>query len=173
MAKTRVQKEDALRDLTNVLSSMQSAVFTTVNGYTMEDADALRKKGNAEGIKITMAKKTLLVRALKEAGIEVDASQLAGSILTAIGTNDAIAPAKLLAEFSKDREAIMIAGGVFEGKQVSAADVMVLATLPSREQLYAKLVGSLNAPVSGFVNVLAGNMRQFLYALNAIQEAKS
>lgn len=173
MAKTRLQKEEALNALTETLKSMESAVFTSVSGYTMEDANILRDKGRESGVTITMAKKTMLTRAFKNVGVEINTDDLTGSILTAIGSHDVIAPAKLMAEFAKGRDTIAIAGGVLEGRVMSATDIMTLATLPSREELYARLVGSINAPVSGFVNVLAGNMRKFLYALNAIQETKS
>lgn len=64
-------------------------------------------------------------------------------------------------------------GGILEGKFVDAAAVKTLAKLPGKQELLAKMVGSLNAPLSGFVNVLAGNLRSFVYALNAIAKSKS
>ena len=151
---------------------MKSAVFTTISGYTMDDANALRQKGREAGVELLVAKKTLLVRALEASGFNIDAGTLEGSILTTIGFNDEISAAKLVAGFLKDREGSAIVGGILEGRFVGANEVKQLAMLPSRKELLAKLVGSFNAPMSGFVNVLAGNLRNLVYVLNAIKESK-
>lgn len=155
------------------LSRIKSAVFTSVSGYTMEDANALREKGRDQGVELAVTKKTLLLRALEQNGFTVSKDALEGSILTTLSYDDEVSAAKLVATFAKDREGIRIVGGILEGQIVDAAAVSQLASLPSKEELLAKVVGSLNAPVSGFVNVLAGNLRGLVYALNAIKEAKS
>lgn len=139
----------------------------------MTDANDLRTKGAAEGVDLAITKKTLLLRALEGVGVTAEMNQFEGSILTTFGNTDEVAAAKLMAEFAKDREGIEIVGGVLEGKLVGADAIKQLATLPSKQELLAKLVGSINAPRSGFVNVLAGNLRNFVYALNAIKEAKA
>lgn len=173
MPKTRAQKSEIVSELSEKLGRMKSVVFTSISGYTMDDANSLRAKGREAGVEVMIAKKTLLNRALAQSGFAVSPDELEGSILTAIGIDDEVAAAKLIAEFAKDREAIKIVGGILEGKYVGASAIKQLATLPSREVLLAKLVGSLQAPISGFVNVLAGNLRQFVYVLNAIKEAKA
>jgi large subunit ribosomal protein L10 len=114
-----------------------------------------------------------LARALKEVGVSVDEKMLEGSILTAVGLQDEVAPAKLVHEFFKDRESIRMVGGILEGKVMDAASVIQLAKLPSKQELLAKVVGSLNAPASGFVRVLSGNLRGLLYALQAIKDRKA
>ncbi|HBK34300.1 TPA: 50S ribosomal protein L10 [Candidatus Uhrbacteria bacterium] len=172
MSKTREQKQQMIDDLAGKFGKMKSAVFTAVSGYTMEDADALRRKGRDQGVELMVTKKTLLLRALKDVGIEVDEHILEGSILTAVGLRDEVAPAKLIHEFFKDRESVRMVGGILEGKSVDASSVIQLAKLPSKQELLAKVVGSLNAPVSGFVRVLSGNLRGFLYALQAIKDQK-
>lgn len=173
MPKTRVQKEAIVTELADKLKRMKAAVFTSVSGYTMDDANALRAKGRETGVELTVAKKTLLTRALSQGGYTVDESKLQGSILTTMGFNDEIAAAKLMASFLKDREGITLVGGILEGKFVGADAVKHLATLPGKQELLAKLVGSLNAPVSGLVNTLAGNLRNLVYVLNAVKEAKT
>ena len=173
MAKSRIAKQQTLETLTDLFGRMQSAVFLSVSGYTMEDANMLRAKGHEQGVVVTMAKKTLLARALKSHGIEVSEEALSGSILTAIGLNDIVAPAKLLSDFAKGRDGLVVAGGVLEGKMVNALQVKTLSTLPSREELLGRLVGSINAPVSGFVQVLSGNLRGLVGVLSAIKETKS
>ncbi len=173
MAKTRAEKEQIVADLTNKLQSVKSVVFTSVTGYTMADADALRRKGREEGVELSITKKTLLLRALENSGIEANKDQFEGSILTSFGLSDEVAPAKIIADFAKEHEGIKIIGGILEGRLVGADAIKQLATLPSKEELLAKLVGSINAPRAGFVNVLAGNLRSFVYALHAIKEAKA
>lgn len=174
MAKTRAQKEQVVSKLAQKIADTKSMVFTQVSGYTMDDANALREKGSNEGVKVSITKKNLLVLALKEQGIEVDKGVLEGSILTSFGNTDEVAPAKLMSDFAKEKEeGIEIVGGILEGKFVDAAAIKQLATLPSKEQLLAQLVGSINAPRSGFVNVLAGNLRGMVNVLNAIKEAKA
>lgn len=172
MPKTRVQKEEIIAQLADQFSRAKAAVFTSVSGYTMEDANALREKGREKGIELAVAKKTLLVRALEKSGFAVGKDNLQGSILTTFGLQDEVSAAKLMSDFAKDREGIELIGGLFEGRMVDAAAVKQLASLPSREELLAKLVGSINAPVSGFVNVLAGSLRNLVYVFRAIQETK-
>ncbi|HLD20904.1 MAG TPA: 50S ribosomal protein L10 [Patescibacteria group bacterium] len=172
MPKTRAQKGEIVDELAQKIGKMKSVVFTRISGYTMDDANSLRQKGRDLGVEVMIAKKTLLNRALQSNGFTIAPDDLEGSILTTIGFDDEVAAAKLIAEFAKDRETIQIVGGILEGKFVGSDAIKQLATLPSREQLLAMLVRSLNAPISGFVNVLAGNLRSLVYVLNAIKATK-
>ncbi len=174
MPKTRKEKEQIVADLADKLSQMKSVVFTSISGYTMDDANSLREKGRESGVELSVIKKTLLVRALEKNGFTVSKDLLEGSILMSIGFEDEVAPAKLMKEFSKEREEqIKILAGILEGNLVDAKMVQQLAGLPSKQELLAKVVGSINAPVSGFVNVLSGNLRNIVGVLNAIKETKS
>jgi large subunit ribosomal protein L10 len=172
MPKTRAQKSEIVDELSDKIGRMKSVVFTSISGYTMDDANALRKKGRDVGVEVMIAKKTLLNRALEKNGFTIAPEALEGSILTTIGFDDEVVAAKLMAEFAKDRETIQIVGGILEGKFVGTDAIKQLSKLPSREVLLAKLVGSLQAPISGFVNVLAGNLRSLVYVLNAIKATK-
>ncbi len=154
MPKSRAQKADIVTKVADKARRMKSAVFTSIAGYTMEDADKMRAQGRKEGVELIVAKKSLLARALKDAGLDVDVSAFDGSILTAFGMQDEVAPAKLIAGLAKDREAIKIVGGIMDGKSVDATYMKTLAKLPSKQELYAKLVGSIYSPVSGFVRAL-------------------
>jgi large subunit ribosomal protein L10 len=173
MPKTRAQKEEIVSDLSQKLGKTKSAVFTSISGYTMEDANSLRAKGKVQGVETVVAKKTLLSKALNLSGLDVGVEKLQGSILTALSFNDEVSAAKLISNYLKDKESCKIVGGLLEGQFVNADIVKHLATLPGKQELLAKLVGSLNSPVSGFVNALAGNMRNLVYALNAIKESKT
>ncbi|HAU66266.1 MAG: 50S ribosomal protein L10 [Candidatus Uhrbacteria bacterium GW2011_GWF2_39_13] len=172
MPKTRAQKSEIIDELADKLAHIKSAVFTKVSGYTMEDANSLREKGRAVGVEVIVAKKTLLVRALENNGFKIDRKDLEGSILTTFGFNDEVAAAKLIADFAKEREQMVIVGGILEGAFVGSSAIKQLATLPSKEQLLAQLVRTINGPLSGFVQVLAGNLRNFVSVLNAIKDTK-
>jgi len=172
MPKTRSQKEEIVAELSGKLARIKSAVFTSISGYTMDDANALRAKGRDQGVEAVVAKKTLLVKALEKSNFPIASEDLQGSILTTMGYKDEVSAAKLIAGLIKDREGIKIIGGILEGRYVNADVIKQLATLPSKEELYAKIVGSINAPISGFVNALAGNLRNLVYVLNAVKDIK-
>ena len=110
--------------------------------------------------------------ALKEAGLEIDMQKLEGQISMAISSQDEVAAAKIIAKVAKINENIKMVGGILGTKELSAEEVKALALIPSKQELLAKLVGTLNAPVSGFVNVLAGNLRGLVTVLGAIAKAK-
>ncbi len=173
MAKTRAQKQSTVAELTDIFRRGKSAVFTSVNGYTMEDANNLRLEAKKNDMAVFVAKKSLLALAAKAANIEgATLRELDGSILTMVGFADEITPAKTIAKFLKDREKMAIVAGILEGKLIEAGMVMTLAKLPSKKELLGRLVGSMNAPVSGFVNVLAGNLRGLVTVLSAIKDKK-
>jgi large subunit ribosomal protein L10 len=173
MSKTRTQKQETVSELADKIRRMKAAAFVSISGFTMKDADTLRAKGREAGVDVLVTKKTLLNIAAKEAGLEsVDTKAFDGSLLTAFAFNDEVSAAKLLAGLVKEKETIKILGGVLEGKMVDATEVAKLAALPGKTELLAKLVGTLNAPVSGFVNVLAGNLRGLVTVLKAVQDKK-
>jgi len=174
MAKTKEQKEQIVADLTDKLQKSKSAVFTQVSGFTMDDANELRKEAKENDLEVMIAKKTLLEIAVKNAGVKgLNPRELEGSILTTFGYSDEIAPARVMAKFAKGREGLVMLAGVLEGEGVDAAMVKSLSALPSKEELLAKLVGSINAPVSGFVGVLNANLRNLVGVINAIKESKA
>lgn len=174
MPKSKIQKQEISRDLSARLEKAKSVVFTSFTGLGVKDNEALRVSLNAQDSEYYAAKKTLLKRALAAANIEgSETAELEGQVAATFGYGDEVAPAKLIAKFIKDNEGkVKFLGGVLEGRYIDAAGITALATLPSKEQLYAQLVGSINAPVSGFVNVLAGNLRSLVRVLSAIQESK-
>lgn len=173
MAKSRAEKSEIVAKVADRLKRMKAVAFSQVSGFTMADADKLRAKAAEQGVEVFVTKKTLLALAAKEAGIEVDPSAFEGSVLTAVGYNDEVSAAKLLKELAKEKESIKLFAGILDGKLMSTAEVVQLASLPTKQQLLGQLVGTLNAPVSGFVNVLAGNLRGLVTVLGAISEKKA
>ena len=173
MSITKEQKKEIIKDLGNRFSKSKSIVLLGFQGLTAIENIGLRRKLRSENIDCKVARKTLIKRGLKEAGFENSESlNLDGPVAAAIGYDDEIAPAKLANEYSKENKELKLLGGFLETRYIDAVEIKSLAILPSKEQLRAQLVGTINAPVSGFVNVLAGNIRGLVNALKAIGENK-
>lgn len=175
MAKTRIQKATMLRDIETKLGDSKSVVFARFNGLLAVDSRELKRKIKAEGGECYIAKKTLLEKALSAKGIEGfnAKSSVDGQLAVIFGYNDEVAPAKVTSEFVKSTEGkIEFAGGMLEGKIIDKNQVAALSKLPSKQELLGRLVGTLNAPISGFVNTLAGVPRGFVHVLSAISEKK-
>ncbi|MBN2854598.1 50S ribosomal protein L10 [Patescibacteria group bacterium] len=175
MPKNKIQKQEIFRDLNERIKKSKSVVFAGFNALGVKDNEVLRSKLREENSEYYVAKKTLLDLALKENKIEVDIKALEGKVATIFSYEDEVASAKILGNFLKDKEKaekIVFLGGVLDGKFLTKNEVEALAKLPSKHELYAKLVGSLNAPISGFVNVMAGNLRGLVTVLKAVAEKK-
>lgn len=169
---TKQQKEVIVKALAEKLKNSKAVVFSDYKGLKVKDMTVLRRDLRAEGVDLQVLKKTLINIALKDAGIEMDAKALEGQVAVAISSRDEVAAAKIIAKLAKANENLKIVGGILGTKELSVAEVDALAKLPSKEELLSKLVWTLNAPASGFVNVLAGNMRGLVTALQAISEVK-
>jgi len=170
---TRSQKEQLIKKLTEQIKVGKVAVFSDYSGTAVSKMQKLRSELRKGGSTYKVTKKKLIEIAFKNAGIEVDVKNMEGQIGVAIGKDDEVSAAKILKNFSKENPNFKILKGILEGKMISENEVLALAALPSREELLAKLVGSINAPVSGFVNALAGNLRNLVGVLKAIADNKS
>lgn len=174
MPKTKEQKRTILKDLSDKIAKAKSIIFTKYSGLTVKDNEALRLKLRQENSEYYVAKKTLFGLALKDKNIaDLDVKKFDGQVAAVFGYEDEVAPAKIVDQFKKDKEGkIEFIGGILENKYIDAVQVANLAKLPSKLELYAKIVGSINAPVSGLVNALAGNIRNLVQALKAVGEKK-
>ena len=132
----------------------------------------LRKKLRAADSEFKAAKKTLMNIALKDAKLDADVKKMPGEVALVLGYKDQVSPAKLVWEFSKGNQNIKILGGIFENNFIEVEKVLALAQLPSKDELLAKMVGSIASPMSGFLNVLQGNIRGLVVALNQISKTK-
>jgi len=175
MPKSKQQKKEVLTGLADKIQRAKSIVFTSFNALTVKDNEELRLKLREVEGEYYVAKKTLLNLAFKNNPIEgLNVKDLDGKVATIFSYGDEVAPAKIVLGFRKDREdKIAFIVGVLEGRFLSQVEMESLAKLPSKQELYAQMVGSLNAPISGFVNVLAGNLRGLVNALKAISDSKS
>jgi large subunit ribosomal protein L10 len=173
MPKSKLQKQIISRDLTTKIGQAKSIVFASFNALTVKDNEELRSKLRAENNEYYVVKKTLLDRAMKEILPEFTVKGLDGKVAAIFSYEDEIAGAKIVHAFRKGKEdKVTFAGGILENRFITKLEVENLAQLPSRPELYAKMLGSMNAPISGFVNVLAGNLRGLVTVLQAISEQK-
>ncbi|MBI4022867.1 50S ribosomal protein L10 [Candidatus Berkelbacteria bacterium] len=169
MAKTRAQKEAQLAHLVSDVAG-KATVFTRYAGLTVRDMETLRADLRRVGGTYRVSKTTLLAKALEQAGItDVPAEILSVQLAIATSPTDGVEAGKIVVGFAKTNESIQILGALIDGTFVGEAGVRALAALPSRAELYARLVGSLNAPLSGLVNVLAGNLRGLVTVLKQYQ----
>ncbi|MEK7598756.1 MAG: 50S ribosomal protein L10 [Patescibacteria group bacterium] len=172
MAQTKEQKKSIVKDLAEKLKKSKAVVFSDYKGLAVKDMMALRGELRKEGIDLKVAKKTLINLALKDAGMEIDARKFESQIALAISSQDEVAAAKIIAKMAKVNENLKMVGGILGVKELTAEEVKALALIPGKQELLARLVGSINAPVSGFVNVLAGNLRGLVNVLTAISDTK-
>lgn len=168
MAKSRVAKEKSLKDLAGMVQGARGMVFANYAGLTVKDMQELRRTLRTKGVDFEVAKKTIISRAFKDAGLAgIDVAALQGMVSLATSATDEVEPARELAAFAKTHDKMQVLGGVLDGAFVDAAKVKELAKLPSKHELLAKLVGTLQAPVSSFVQVLQGNLRGLVQVLRA------
>ena len=179
MARTRQSKENILSRLETSISKSTAVVFANVKGMKVKELETLRSNLRKEDMECIVAKKTLLSRAFKDAGIEAfNFKGLEGEVATVFSFTDQVAPARVLNAATKQYEPLGILAGLLRdettGDQgLTSAQIRALALLPSRDELRAKIVGTLAAPMSGFVGVLNGTLRSLVQVLNAYAQSKS
>ena len=168
-------KAAVVEEMKEKLQSAQGAVFVGFSGLTVADVTKLRRKFREGGVEYKVIKNTLTRIAADELGYNALDAIFEGPTALAYSTEDAVAPAKILKEFIKETktEALTVKAGLADGQVIDVAAVDALASLPSREELLAKLVGSMQAPISGLVNVLQGNIRNMVYVLDAVRARKA
>lgn len=166
------EKQEAVKELAEKLKASKSVVLADYRGLTVEQDTELRNALRKAGVEYKVVKNSLTRFAAKEVGLDGLDEFLSGPTSVAI-SDDPVAPSKVLSEYAKKYEKLELKAGVVEGKIIDVAGIKALAELPPREVLIAKVLGGFNAPISGFVNVLNGNIRGLVVALNAIAEQKA
>jgi large subunit ribosomal protein L10 len=174
MAKTREQKEQAVDQLTQAFTDSKLAVLTDYRGLDVPSISQLRSNLRENGIPYTVAKNSLVKIALANSPKKVeDTSSLVGPVAIAFGP-DEVEAARIVYEYAKTNNALEILGAIDEsGNILTTEEVVALAKLPSRDQLIGQVVGTIAAPLSGFVRVLNGNVSGLVYALQAVADKKA
>lgn len=174
MPKTRTEKEEVIKRLVDRLNRTKIAVFVDYSGLNVKKVENLRKSLRQEEVDYEVIKKTLLKLALAKTDFkEIEVATLKGQLGIVFGYQDEILPAKLIKNFQKENESLTILGGILEKKFINQAKVQELASLLSRDELLAKVVYCLRAPLVGLVNVLQGSMKKLIFVLAAIKEQKN
>ena len=168
MPKTKAQKATTLKGLGEHVEKQHSILFINYKGIKVKELLVLRKQLKDLGAKLQVAKKTLLKKALQEKGIDMDLKGMDGQVAAIFSFQDAFLPIKSVAAFAKTAENIKILGGYIESQVRDERAMKEIASLPSKEELLGRLVGSIASPMSGFLTVMQGNIKGLVVALNAI-----
>lgn len=170
MALTKDQKNQVVSDVAALLADSKMTVVAAYKGTTVKGIQQLRREARAGGTHIRVVKNRLVIKALQQNEIlkNADTGALTGQLLYAFNSEDEVAPAQALAVFAKTTPTIEFVGAFTgDGAFIGADDVKALASLPGKDQLRGQLVGTLAAPLTGFVGVMSANLRSILYALSA------
>ncbi|SDZ37692.1 LSU ribosomal protein L10P [Proteiniborus ethanoligenes] len=170
MSSVLEQKQQIVEEIREKINNSQAVVLVDYRGLNVAEVTELRKKYKEAGVDYKVYKNSLMRFAFKDAGLEGFNEFLTGPNAIAFSFEDPVAPAKISDEFAKNHKNLEIKAGIVDGKIIDSDQIKALAELPSREVLVAQVLGGLNAPITGFVNVLQGNIRNLVYALNAIRE---
>ena len=155
------------------IDKAQVAVVSEYTGLSVEEITKLRRELQKEGGDYMVTKNTLAKIAIKGTPYEVLAETLKGPIAIAFGFTDQVAPAKVLSKFIKDTKKGEIIAAAMDGQLMSAEEAKALANLPSREELYAKMLGCINSPASGIANSVNAVMSSLVRAVAAVRDQKS
>ena len=167
MAITREKKETIVNEYVDKLRRSQAVIVSEYRGLSTKQIQGLRRDLRAAQSELTVSKNTLVVRALTEVGLPAPKELLTGPVAVTFCYDEVSAPAKVLTKFAKDSKIMVLRGGLLGHSVFNAAGVQTLTELPSKEQLRGQVVGAIQAPISGLVNVLAGTLRGVLNVLNA------
>lgn len=174
MALTKEKKEQVVGAVEELLARSKLTVIAKYRGTPVKSMQELRRNAADDGTKLHVIKNRLFKKALESNSLlkDIETSGLTGQLLYAFNSEDEIAPARNLADFAKTNPQIeFVAAVTADGQLLDAAAIKDLASLPTKNVLRAQLIGTISAPVSGFVNVLASNVRGILNVLNARADA--
>jgi len=168
----RLEKQSFVNEMARKFQDSELLVLADYTGMNVETMNAFRRKLDAdESVEFKVVKNTLCARAVQGTEKEPLAEHFVGPTAILFGYGDPVAPAKLLQEFLKEHsKALKVKAGFYAGKTISDTDIVALSKLPSREELLAQLLGTLQAPMAQFVSVLAAVPQKFIGTLEAYKK---
>ena len=170
---TKAFKQEKIEAMKENFSKAKVAVVTEYRGLTVEEITKLRRNLQKENSDYMVTKNTLAKVASKGTQFEVLADTLKGPVAIAFGFQDEVAPAKILTKFIKEVKKGEIIGAVLDGKLLNAKETEVLANLPTKEELYAKMLGSINSPATGIVGAVNAVMSSLVRAMDQVAKQKA
>lgn len=147
-------KKEIVSEITDKFQSAQSAVVCEYRGLSVQEMTELRRQLRSENVELKVYKNTMVTRAVNDLGLGELEEALTGPNAFAFGHEDAVAPARVLVEFSKKHKALVVKGGVVEGKVVSDETVKELSALPNRDGMYSMFLSCLTSPIRSFACVV-------------------
>ena len=165
------QKQATVSEVSAKLGSAQAVIVAEYRGLDVARVTQLRAKARKSGLYLKVLKNTLARRAVKGTPFEKLAEQMSGPLMYGIA-DDPVAGAKVLSEFAKENEQFVIRGGAMPNAVMTSKEVSALAALPSRQELLAKLAGTLQAPMAKLVRTLNEVPGKFVRTLAAVRDAK-
>lgn len=171
MLLTKEKKKQLLKDLKVLFKDSSASIASDYSGLSNPEITELRKAMKTKEIRLIVTKNTLVKKAMEELKLDIDSEILDKPVMFAFGT-DEVETAKNLIEFAKAHDKLEVLGGIVQGEVADKSKVTILALLPGRTELEAKLVGILAAPTYGLVNVLNGNIRGLVSVLSQYKNQK-
>ncbi|MBT8380369.1 MAG: 50S ribosomal protein L10 [Ignavibacteria bacterium] len=170
----RDEKEEVISEVKELLDSSTAVYLTDYNGINVEDISKLRNQFRDEGVRYKVFKNNLFKRALDESGkYDKLADHLAGMTGFAFTTTNPIAPAKIINKYFIDKEKLALKACYVEGEYFDGSQLKTLATLPSKNELIASIMGSLDSPVSGIVGAINAVMRDLVNVVDQISQRET
>ena len=174
MALTKQQKDDVVARVDGLLSDSKMTVVARYAGLSVKKMQTLRKEAKSQDVVIGVLKNRLVKVSLKNNDKlkDIDADMLKGQLTYAFGMSDEVAPTKVLADFAKENPALELVGGFNSEAEIFSVDqIKQLSSLPSKDALRGQVVGTIAAPLTGFVRVVGGNLNGLVNVLNARKQA--
>lgn len=170
---TKAFKQEKIEAMKEKFAKAKVAVVTDYKGYTVEEITKLRRELQKQEGDYMVTKNTLAKIAVKGTEFEVLNEVMKGSIAVAFGFKDEVAPAKVLTKFIKESKKGEILSAVLDGKLLSQKEAESLAKMPSKEEIYAKMLGSINSPATGIVGAINAVMSGLVRAMDQVAKKKS
>ncbi len=171
MSLNRQEKADMIKEISGIVADSQSIVIAEYRGLTVDAATKLRAEARKEGVQLRVLKNTLVRRAVAGTPFEGLSDQFVGPLLYGFSA-DPVASAKVMANFAKTNDKLVIKAGAMPNNVLDVAGVQALATMPSRDELLAKLMATMNEPVAKFVRTLNEVPARFVRTVAAVRDAK-
>lgn len=170
---TKAFKNTKIEEIKEVISKAKVAIVSDYRGLSVAEITDLRRRLQKEDGDYTVVKNTLAKIAIKDTKFEGLDEFLNGPSAIAFGFGDEVAPAKIILKYLKEaKKTNEVKGGVIDGKVITASDVKTISNLPSKQELLAKIMGSVNSPAQGIANTLNGVARALVCAMNEVKKQK-
>jgi len=170
MAKSRENKSELLRKYTDLIKNTSGYILVDTSGLDTATITKLKIKLKESGSEYVVVKNSVFKIALQETDQPIKTQEFDGPTAVISYSQDPTSPAKLIKDLQKETEKFGAKLGTLNGDYLPAERIMELADIPSREELLAKLLGSLNAPISGFAKMLSGNLKDFTVIIRKLSE---